>query len=197
MKNFTIGSMLIISYLLATATATAAVLGPWVQTLTKGNKKITKFHFYVHNLEGGPKANTTVYVVANASITSTSRASFGRLEVFDDRVTAGPDINSEQVARVQGTAANSDLHATAIALNTNFYITSGEFNRSTFGMTGRLPSTEPVREMPVVGGTGAFRLARGYAVSTVYSFDFATGNSVFEYTIYVITPSHEIVWTGA
>lgn len=160
--------MLIISGLLAAAAATAT--GPWVQTLTKGNKKITKFHFYVHNLEGGP--TTTVYVVANASITSASRSSFGRLEVFDDRVTA-------------------------IALNTNFYITAGEFNRSTFGMTGRLPSLEPVREMPVVGGTGAFRLARGYAVSTVYSFDSAMANSVFEYTIYVITPVHELVWTGA
>ncbi|KAG6402469.1 hypothetical protein SASPL_134664 [Salvia splendens] len=52
--------LIISSYLLATATAIATepLAGP----------------------------NKTVYVVANSSVTSTSLASFGRLEVFDDRV---------------------------------------------------------------------------------------------------------------
>ncbi|XP_047954019.1 dirigent protein 21-like [Salvia hispanica] len=191
MKNLPIALMLIISSLLAAAAAAPA---PWVQTLTKGNKKITKLHFYVHNHESGP--NTTVYRVAAASITSTSPTTFGRVNVLDDLVTAGPDINTEPVARVQGVVAYSDLHTVAIAMTVNFYITAGEFNKSTLCVSVRLPLTERLREIPVIGGTGAFRLARGYAVSTPYSFDFATANSVLEYTIYVITRSNEIVWTG-
>ncbi|KAL1540452.1 dirigent protein 21-like [Salvia divinorum] len=192
MKNLPIDHMLLISCLLLAA---AAAPNPWVQTLTKGNKNITKFHFYVHNLEAGP--NTTVYRVANASITSTSPTKFGLVNVLDDRVTAEPDINSEQVARVQGTVSFTDLHAKAIAMTANFYITSGEFNNSTLSVSGRIPLTEPVREIPVIGGTSAFRLARGYAVTSYYSFDSATGSSVLEYKIYVIAHSHEVVWTGA
>ncbi|KAG6402470.1 hypothetical protein SASPL_134665 [Salvia splendens] len=190
MKNLTTALMVIISSLLA---ATAAP-GPWVQTLTKGNKKITKFHFYVHNQQAGP--NKTVYQVAASSITPTLPTNFGIVKVLDDLVTAEPDIHSEPVARVQGLIAYSDFHTAAIAMNVNFYITAGEFNKSTLCVSVRLALTEPLREMPVIGGTGAFRFARGYALSTSYTFDFATGNSVFNYTIYVITPSHEIVWTG-
>ncbi|KAL1540453.1 dirigent protein 21-like [Salvia divinorum] len=193
MKNITIGLMLRISCLLAAAAASS-----WVQTITKGNKNITKFHFYVHNLDGGPKfPNTTVYGIANASITSTSPTNFGHIDGFDDRVTAEADINSEQVARVQGTAAYAGLQAFVIALNMNFYITSGEFNRSTLGMAGHITAADRLREVPMIGGTGAFRLARGYADSSIYSIDLATGYSVLEYKIYVIAHSDEVVWTGA
>ncbi|XP_047956494.1 dirigent protein 21-like [Salvia hispanica] len=187
MKKLTTSLMLTISYLLLLTAATPAP-GPWVQTLTKGNKKITKLHFYVHNLELGP--NATVYRVATASITSTSPTSFGQVNVFDDRVTAEPDIKSEQVARAQGTSAYADLQAGAIAMTANFYITSGEFNGSTLVIAGRNPLLEPTRELPVIGGTGAFRLARGYAVVGIYLYDKAARYSVLEYTVYVISRRH-------
>ncbi|XP_047954013.1 dirigent protein 21-like [Salvia hispanica] len=193
MKNLPIALTLIISTLLSIAAA-----APWAQTLTKGNKNITKLHFYVHNLDGGPKLpNNTVFLVANASITATSPTRFGHVDVFDDLVTAAPDIRSEQVARVQGTAAYAGLQSFAIALNAHFYITSGEFNRSTLGVAAHITVMDRSREVPVIGGTGAFRLARGYCLSSIYSSDFATGYSILEYTIYVVTHSHEIVWTGA
>ncbi|KAL1540454.1 dirigent protein 21-like [Salvia divinorum] len=60
MKNLTIGLMMIIFSLNASASTSDSALSPWVQT-PKGNKKITKYHFYVHNPEVGHKA--TVYVV--------------------------------------------------------------------------------------------------------------------------------------
>ncbi|KAG6402468.1 hypothetical protein SASPL_134663 [Salvia splendens] len=190
MKNLTIALMLLAttSLLLLLPSASAA----WVETLTRGNKNLTKFHFYVHDPGAGP--NATLFKVANASITDTSSTVFGQVMVFDDRVTADPDINSGQVARAQGTAASADLQNLAVALNMNFYITSGQYNGSTVSIAGRNPLLAPSREVPVIGGTGAFRFARGYAVTSTYSMDLPASYIVLEYTIYVITHDHEIVW---
>lgn len=44
----------------------------------------------------------------------------------------------------------------------------------------------PVREMPVVGGSGLFRFARGYAQAKTHSIDFKTGNAVVEYDVFVL-----------
>ncbi|XP_042003713.1 dirigent protein 21-like [Salvia splendens] len=48
-----------------------------------------------------------------------------------------------------------------------------------------LPSEQDdKRELPVVGGTGAFRFTRGYAIQTTYSIDFPAHYAVLEYTVY-------------
>jgi hypothetical protein len=39
--------------------------------------------------------------------------------------------------------------------------------------------------MPVVGGSGIFRFARGYAQATTYSFDIKSRVAVVEYNVYV------------
>ncbi|XP_057788622.1 dirigent protein 21-like [Salvia miltiorrhiza] len=197
MKNQTIGSLLLIlsCLLIATpsptharkfpdATATAASAGKaWVRTIVRGSENITQLHFYVHDVRAG--ANATLYGVANASITATSPTSFGQVNVFDDLVTAEPDIAGAEVARAQGTTASAGLEDRAVAISMNFYITSGEFAGSTVSIAGRNPVTEASRELPVIGGTGAFRYARGYAVTTTYLNDAETNYSVLEYTVYV------------
>ncbi|XP_047956798.1 dirigent protein 21-like [Salvia hispanica] len=192
MKNLTIALMLIATTSLLLLLPTARATGAWVETITKGHKKLTKFHFYVHDPGAGP--NATLFRVANASITDTSPTVFGQVMVFDDRVTADPDIKSAQVARAQGTAASADLQNLAVALTMNFHITSGEYNGSTVCIAGRNPLLAPSREVPVIGGTGAFRFARGYAITSTYSMDLPASYIVLEYTIYVITSDHEIVW---
>ncbi|KAG5043440.1 hypothetical protein JHK87_007355 [Glycine soja] len=46
---------------------------------------------------------------------------------------------------------------------------------------GRNMVLSAVREMPIVGGSGAFRFARGYAQAKTYSFDVQTGDAAVEY----------------
>ncbi|KAL1554407.1 dirigent protein 11-like [Salvia divinorum] len=180
MENPKLGYFLIISSMLITV----ATAGPtWSHSIRRGKKQITTLHFYVHDVRGGP--NATLYAVARAPITADSPTSFGQINVFDDLVTAEPDINSPEVARVQGTTTSADLRVRAVSMNINFFITAGEFNGSTISIVGRNAVFEAERELPVVGGTRAFRNARGYAITKSYSNDAATNYSVIEYTIYV------------
>jgi hypothetical protein len=39
--------------------------------------------------------------------------------------------------------------------------------------------------MPVVGGSGLFRFARGYAQAKTHDLDFKTGDAIVEYNVYV------------
>ncbi|KAJ9559201.1 hypothetical protein OSB04_013815 [Centaurea solstitialis] len=48
--------------------------------------------------------------------------------------------------------------------------------------------------MPVVGGSGLFRFARGYAQAKTHSFDFKTGNAVVEAEKSVITDFITALW---
>lgn len=157
----------------------------WLKTSCRGNKATTKLHFYVHDPRAGP--NATLFNVANASITATSPTGFGRINVFDDKVTVGPDIGSEEVARSQGTTTSMDLNVSASSMNLNFFLTSGEFKGSTVTVVGRNQFSLPERELSVVGGTGGFRNARGYAITRGYFNDPVENYSVLEYTIYVTT----------
>ncbi|KAF2322762.1 hypothetical protein GH714_030335 [Hevea brasiliensis] len=44
----------------------------------------------------------------------------------------------------------------------------------------------PVREMPIVGGTGLFRLALGYAIAKTHWFDITTGDAIVGYNVTVV-----------
>ena len=46
---------------------------------------------------------------------------------------------------------------------------SGPYNGSSFSIVARNPVMNEVREMPIVGGTGVFRLSRGYCLARTYS----------------------------
>ena len=41
-------------------------------------------------------------------------------------------------------------------------------------------------EMPIVGGTGFFWLARGYAIAKTHWFDFTTGYAIVGYNVTVV-----------
>ncbi|KAK4477205.1 hypothetical protein RD792_016419 [Penstemon davidsonii] len=105
--------------------------------------------------------------------------------VLDDLLTAEPDINSQEIGRVQGLITSADLKTSGLAMNLNFVFTAGEYKGSTISILGRNQIDDEHRELPVVGGTGIFRMARGYAITNTYSYDAVTNYGVLEYTLYV------------
>ncbi|XP_057769281.1 dirigent protein 21-like [Salvia miltiorrhiza] len=150
---------------------------------TAAKEKVVKLHFYVQDLRIG-HASATVCEVAAGSLTAESPFGFGSVHVLDDLVTAGPEIDSRPVGRVQGLTTNADLSTYGVAMNLNFYLTAGKFAGSTLSILGRNQVMDEERELPVVGGTGAFRFTRGYAIQKTYSIDFEAHYAVLEYTIY-------------
>ncbi|XP_073027658.1 dirigent protein 22-like [Primulina eburnea] len=155
----------------------------WFQNICSGKEEVAEVRFFVQDVLGGEKP--TVYEVARASITSNSTTTFGQVRVLDDLLTAGPDKDSEKLGRAQGLITSADLETSALAMYLNFVFTSGQYNGSTLSILGRNQIMNVKRELPVVGGTGIFRMARGYAITNTYSFDPYTNYGVLEYNIYV------------
>ncbi|CBI29983.3 unnamed protein product, partial [Vitis vinifera] len=60
-----------------------------------------------------------------------------------------------------------------------------KFNGSNLSFLGRNSVFSEVRELPIVGGSGLFRFARGYAEARTRTLDMKTGNAVVEYNVYV------------
>ncbi|CAI9769714.1 unnamed protein product [Fraxinus pennsylvanica] len=144
--------------------------------------KVTKIHFYVQDIVSGP--NQTVWEVARSNITSTSPTLFGLVRVIDEQMTAKPDANSKKLGQVQGQITFADFKEVAPLMNFNVVFKSGIYNGSTIWLLGRNPISQTYREYAIVGGTGIFRIARGYAITSIYSDDSA-GHFVLEYTLYV------------
>ncbi|PIN15976.1 hypothetical protein CDL12_11373 [Handroanthus impetiginosus] len=145
-------------------------------------KKFTRLHFYVQDILEGP--NATVWEVTQAKGTANSASSFGLIRVIDNLITAKPNYNSRHLGRSQGLVAFTDLQEMAFTWNMNFHLTGGKFNGSTVCVVGRIPvAGDFEKEMPIVGGTGAFRMARGYAFLRTYSVDQTTNITVLEYTL--------------
>ncbi|GLJ04894.1 hypothetical protein SUGI_0005920, partial [Cryptomeria japonica] len=56
----------------------------------------------------------------------------------------------------------------------------------TLAVVGHNVVFKEVREMAILGGSGKFRLARGYCLAHTHSFDLHSGNAVVHYNVTVI-----------
>ena len=153
------------------------------ETLGLKKEKLSHFHFYFHDILGGPKP--TAVRVASAPITNTSATFFGSVVVMDNPLTVGPEFNSKLVGRAQGIYASASQTEVGLLMVLNLAFTQGKYNGSALSILGRNPIFSTVREMPIVGGSGVFRFARGYAQAKTHSLDFNTGDAVVEYNVYV------------
>ncbi|KAL1815248.1 hypothetical protein ACET3Z_017822 [Daucus carota] len=152
-------------------------------TLGLKKEKLSHLHFYFHDIVSG--RHPTAVRVASAAITNTSSTGFGAVVMIDDPLTVGPEPGSKQVGRAQGIYASASLSEAGLLMVLNYAFTEGKYNGSTISILGRNPVFSAVREMPVVGGSGLFRFARGYAQARTHFFDLKTGDAVVEYNVYV------------
>ncbi|CAL1370948.1 unnamed protein product [Linum trigynum] len=146
-------------------------------------EKLTHLKFYFHDIVSG--RNPTAVPIARASMTNTSRSLFGLVNMMDDPLTVGPKSSSKLVGRAQGIYASASQTELSFLMVLNFAFTEGKYNGSNLSVLGRNSVFSGVREMPVVGGSGAFRFARGYAQARTHEFDLKTGDAVVEYNVYV------------
>ncbi|XP_068642008.1 dirigent protein 1-like [Aristolochia californica] len=150
--------------------------------------EVANLHFYMHDVVDGP--NATVTQVAprqplNFSASDTLAALFGLVYAIDDPLTVSPDRSSELVGRAQGMyAATSMGDEFSLLMMLTYSFITGSYNGSSFSVLGRNPIFKEVREMPIVGGTGIFRLARGYCLAQTHSS--IRFNAVIRYNVTVL-----------
>lgn len=149
---------------------------------TKPIEKITQLHFYFHdNIKGKNPTAMQIVGAPNGSI-----AGLGTTFMMDDPLTEGPSPSSKLVGRSQGIYAIASQHEFSLLMVLNFFFTEGIYNGSTLSILGRNPVLEKVREMPVVGGSGVFRYAMGFALAKTYMFDSNSGIAVVEYNVSIL-----------
>ncbi|KAK4724535.1 hypothetical protein R3W88_027314 [Solanum pinnatisectum] len=168
-------------------------LGPkavekWFKKLPHAKQKVTKLHFYFHDIVSGK--NPTAVQIAQSNMTAKSPTSFGFVAMMDDPLTVGPEPNSTIVGRAQGIYGSADQNEGALLMTLNFVFTTGKYNGSTLSVLGRNPVFHQYREMPIVGGSGVFRLAQGIATAKTYWFNLTSGDAVVEYNAMVLHYSH-------
>ncbi|BAT85371.1 hypothetical protein VIGAN_04291000 [Vigna angularis var. angularis] len=146
-------------------------------------EKLSHLHFFFHDIVSGP--NPTAVRVAEAPSTNSSSTLFGFIAMIDDPLTVGPEPGSKLVGKAQGVYGSAAQQETGLLMVMNFVFTEGKYNGSTLSLLGRNAVFSAVREMPIVGGSGAFRFARGYAQAKTHTFDLKTGDAVVEYNVYV------------
>ncbi|XP_074569273.1 dirigent protein 21-like [Curcuma longa] len=148
-------------------------------------------HFYLHDIPSGP--NATAVVAASGpkpapSAGPPSLFNFGDVVVIDDPLTEGPNLSaSKLVGRAQGfyVLASQGPADPALLLTTSLVFTEGRHAGSTLVILSRDAVLAPVRELPVVGGSGAFRWARGYVLVKTYALNSTNGNAILEWDVYV------------
>ncbi|XP_010243405.1 PREDICTED: dirigent protein 21-like [Nelumbo nucifera] len=147
-------------------------------------EKITHLHFYFHDIVSG--RNPTAIQVAAAASTNRSLTRFGLVVVLDDILTETPELTSRQVGRAQGMCSFASQGDLSLLMVLNYAFTHGKYNGNTLSILGRNSVLSEVREKPVVGGSGLFRFARGYAQAKTHTLDPKTGNAVVEYNVFVV-----------
>ncbi|CAI9113240.1 OLC1v1013813C1 [Oldenlandia corymbosa var. corymbosa] len=180
--------MKLVALLLLVITISAAPLGhglidqspegvqKWFEEFPNAKPKLTKLHFYLNNIAS--KKPPMSAPVAQAETTASSPTSFGLITVIDAALTATP--GGKVIGRGQGFFTFSSQEELSALVTLNFVFTDGEFDGSTLSVLGRNPITQTYRELPVIGGSGAFRLAQGIATATTYYQNATAGDDIVE-----------------
>ncbi|CAI9754853.1 unnamed protein product [Fraxinus pennsylvanica] len=124
---------------------------------------------YFQDWSGGSNATIIQITMQQHPNEHLNFTKFGAIFVTDDPITKGFDGNSTQVGRAQGMYVTSALDGSNTHVLISIVFTNEEYKGSTLEIQGSSAQFDRVREVAVVGGTGKFRLARGYvSFETIY-----------------------------
>jgi len=171
---------------LAMATGPAAVAAH----AAGGRSRLIHLHFYMHDITGGP-GQTAVQVVKGPGPAHPAMPGyhFGDTTVIDDALTDGPSASSSRlVGRAQGTYTLASLTEPVLAVSMTVALTGGAYNGSTVAVVGRDDVSAGVRELAVVGGTGAFRRATGHVLWRTARLE-SRDHMVLELDVYATVPA--------
>ncbi|CAI8601133.1 unnamed protein product [Vicia faba] len=144
-------------------------------------EKLSHFKFYWHDILSGKNPSSVMVVPP----TLNSSTAFGLVNMIDNPLTLGPELSSKLVGKAQGFYASASQVELGFLMAMNLAFIEGKYNGSTITILGKNPAMNNVREMPVVGGSGLFRFARGYAQAHTHWIDLKSGDAVVEYNVYV------------
>ncbi|XP_074312969.1 dirigent protein 23-like [Silene latifolia] len=156
----------------------------WAKTTKYGKKHTTTLQFYFHDTVTG-KVPTAVQV-AQPTNPSQYKTGFGKITMVDDPLTFGPDPNSKLVGRAQGLYGQACQDEVSLIMALSYSFVDGPYKGSSLSIMGRNQVMHAEREMSIVGGTGLFRMARGYALAHTYMFDIKKSNAIVGYNVTVI-----------
>ncbi|CAM0908330.1 unnamed protein product [Alopecurus aequalis] len=146
--------------------------------------ELKHIHLYMHEIVTGPDA--TLFAVVPPLPGGDNDTRFGMVGVQDDELRDGPDpSNSSVVGRFQSLFAFAGLVTPpGMQTATSLVFTAGEHAGSTVVVLGSVVSPVGPYETAVVGGTGAFRMARGYCILTALWYP-TPETSVYEVDLFL------------
>ncbi|XP_027169339.1 dirigent protein 2-like [Coffea eugenioides] len=154
----------------------------WFKELGHAKEKLTELHFYVHDTVTAK--NPSAILVAQANTTSKSPTMFGATFVFDDPMTVGPEPSSKVIGRAQGVYSSVSKEDASLIVILNLAFNDGQFKGSTLSVLGSYPLSQKYKEMPILGGSGAFRLARGIVTAIAIATNGL--NEIIEFHVLVL-----------
>uniref|UniRef100_A0ACD5W8Z9 Uncharacterized protein n=1 Tax=Avena sativa TaxID=4498 RepID=A0ACD5W8Z9_AVESA len=149
----------------------------------------THLRFYMHDIvtaESTARPATAVRVVRGVTpLPNDPTNRFGDMYAIDDALTEGPGASSPVVGRAQGYYLFASRTDAALLLSANMLFTAGKYNGSAVAVFARDAIIDAVRELPVVGGAGAFRGATGYGLLRTNTFNASSNNAVLQIDMYL------------
>lgn len=150
----------------AGAGAVALLSLSFLAVLAAADDATTHLSFYMHDIQSGANPTAVKVIKGPGAVSAPALGmSFGDTTVMDNPLTSSPSSSASALGQMQGFyMLSSQSGAGALTVCANLLLTSGEHNGSTVTVLGRDDTGEAVRELPVVGGTGSFRMATGYVL---------------------------------
>ncbi|KAI5388063.1 dirigent protein 23 [Lathyrus oleraceus] len=186
-QNVLVAMMLILSVILPPSIQSLKLkAGTWGKSFLKKNQETqTNLQFYFHDTVSG-KNPSVVKVAEPVDKSKPFVTQFGSIWMADDPLTETSDPKSKLVGRAQGIYASSCQQEPGLLMSLSYSFVDGPYNGSTFALVGKNSVMNPVREMPVVGGTGLFRMARGYAIAKTHMYNLTTGDAIVGYNVTLV-----------